>query len=406
MHHACCTEWYNKQGLPDPDSNHAYCWTCIQKNFPERCGGGDGDDGGDGDGGDGIGVGGGIGSGVGGDVADGGGGSAAAAARQAKRGNTSSRYSGAEFEAGRQQNMASAEPLPPGGGEQESSPHLRQRAASSEPRRTSPRAPEGAKRAAVCQMQADLDALSKLPWLGQTARQNKVGQLITAQFEHVIVPAQPRLIDGAVITEYKIKWRTKSEPENMMKTMSAKGFNQSRMGEYIFLHCKYTSDAVKLEIASLMRSKAAKKYVAQVTANQHVAADVAASAADGHRKMFKTDGNARAKQDADNCLITKYIERDAALPDELMQLNMFLMTLFFLMCRISFSVASSPYFRRFLRALRPAFESKLPTANHLRTAMAESHLDEAYERAREITEEVRACAVQSQRAAHCTHGCT
>ena len=87
MHHACCTEWYNKQGLPDPDSNHAYCWTCIQKNFPERCGGGDGDDGGDGDGGDGIGVGGGIGGGVGGDVADGGGGSAAAAARRAKRGN-------------------------------------------------------------------------------------------------------------------------------------------------------------------------------------------------------------------------------------------------------------------------------------------------------------------------------
>ena len=72
---------------PDPDSNHAYCWTCILKNFPERCGGGDGDDGGDGDGGEGIGVGGGIGSGVGGDVADGGGGSAAAAARRAKRGN-------------------------------------------------------------------------------------------------------------------------------------------------------------------------------------------------------------------------------------------------------------------------------------------------------------------------------
>ena len=73
------------KGCPTPTA--AYCWTCILKNFPERCGGGDGDDGGDGDGGDGIGVGGGIGSGVGGDVADGGGGNAAAAARRAKRGN-------------------------------------------------------------------------------------------------------------------------------------------------------------------------------------------------------------------------------------------------------------------------------------------------------------------------------
>ena len=102
VHHACCTEWYNKQGLPDSDSNQAYCWTCIKKNYPERCGGGDGDDGGDGDGGDGIGVGGGIGGGGGGgDVAGGGGGGAAAAARRANRGNTSSCYSGAEFEAGR-----------------------------------------------------------------------------------------------------------------------------------------------------------------------------------------------------------------------------------------------------------------------------------------------------------------
>ena len=153
----------------------------------------------------------------------------------------------------------------------------------------------------------------------------------------------------------------------------------------------------------MMRSKAAKNYVARVTANQHVAANSAASAADAQRKMAKTDGNARAKQDADNCLITKYIERDAALPDELLQLNMYLMTLFFMMCRISFTVASNPYFRRFLRAVRPSFEAKLPSGDYLRTAMAGCHLDEAYERAREITEEVRACAVQSLRAAHCTH---
>ena len=31
VHHACCTEWYNKQGLPDPDSNQAYCWTCMHQ---------------------------------------------------------------------------------------------------------------------------------------------------------------------------------------------------------------------------------------------------------------------------------------------------------------------------------------------------------------------------------------
>ena len=256
-------------------------------NFPERCGGGDGDGGGGGDGVD--------------DVAGGGGGGAAAAARRARRGNTSSRYSGAEFEAGRQLNIASADiPLPPGGGDehQESSPRSRERAGS-EPR--GPRAPEGAKRPAqevgatpanrpaqkeVCQMQKELDALALLPWLGQTARQDKVGQIITAQFEHKIVPDQPRLIDGAVITEYKIKWRTKSEPERMFKTMSSKGFNQSRMGEYIFLHCKHTPDAIKLMIAKMMRSKAAKKYVAQVTANEEVAADVATCAADAQRKML------------------------------------------------------------------------------------------------------------------------
>ena len=176
--------------------------------------------------------------------------------------------------------------------------------------------------------------------------------------------------------------------------MTRKSYNQTRMGEAL-LAAKYVPYQVKLEVAKVMRSGKAVAFREKHRQEAEAASDAAADAADHARKELKTDGDARAKNDADNNLITKYIHRDAAVPEELFHLNMYLMTLFFLMCRISFSVASNIYFRKFLQAMRPAFEKRLPRGQHLRTTMAGVHLDEAYERSREITEEVHACRTRS-----------
>ena len=37
VHHFCCSGWYFAQGLPDPDNDWAYCWSCIKQKFPQRC---------------------------------------------------------------------------------------------------------------------------------------------------------------------------------------------------------------------------------------------------------------------------------------------------------------------------------------------------------------------------------
>ena len=389
VHHACCAEWYCAQQLPDPEANQAFCWPCITKLYPERaC---DAENLVDGD--------------IHGKARSSRGnlpknsrsnkttpGTAGSGGAAANPGNTSSRYTGAEFEAGRLRNVAPATlPLP--GAAPSASPEPRRSSSEQQgqqPRR-SPRTPEGAAQAAaeISQLQQELNDLAKLPWMGQTAKQDKTGLLIVSFYEHRIVPGSDnkKIIGGEVVEEPRIKFRTKYEPVEKERFMGSKGFNQTRLGEYL-IDSHYTPDSVKYQIASVMRSGKAKAYVAKVDTEKHLARDLAASAADESRKCFKTDGGARAKQDADNCLITKYIQRDAAMPDDLFQLNMFLMTLFFLMCRVSFSVATSIYFRKFLEALRPSFEHKLPRGSRLRSTMAGVHLDEAYERAREITEEV------------------
>lgn len=384
VHHACCAEWYSDHRLPDPESNKAFCWPCIKKLHPEQAASDAGDL--DGDAADAA-----RGSRAGSGKRDRSAAAAGSARVRAEPGNTSSRYSGAEFEAGRQRNSASAtQPLP--GEAAAESPHPR-RSSSEQQRRRSPRTPEGAKQAAeeVSALQKELDDASNLPWLGQTAKLDKVGQFIISLYEHRIIQADSKIANGEVVKEYKIKYRTKYEPVENEKIMGCKGFNQSRLGEYIFNSCRYTPAAVKLQVASMMRSSKAKQYVANAEVRQNAARDAAANLADESRKMMKTDGDARAKDNADNSLITKYISRDSPMPAELYQLNLFLMTLFFLMCRISFTVSTNLYFRKFLKALRPSFEIKLPRGEHLRTLMAGVHLDEAYERAKEITEEVR-CA--------------
>ena len=52
------------------------------------------------------------------------------------------------------------------------------------------------------------------------------------------------------------------------------------------------------------------------------------------------------------------------------------------MCHLAFSFAANPYFRTFLKALRPAFEKSL--CSHVKEQMSGAFLDEVYEEAVEV----------------------
>ena len=107
------------------------------------------------------------------------------------------------------------------------------------------------------------------------------------------------------------------------------------------------------------------------------------------RKLVKPDGDAHAREDERQAQITGYISRDPALPEGQFNLCLYLLTVMVLMCHLTFSFVNNHYVREFLRALRPNFEKKLGgLTKGLRLRMRGDLLDEVYEEAVAISEEV------------------
>ena len=73
------------------------------------------------------------------------------------------------------------------------------------------------------------------------------------------------------------------------------------------------------------------------------------------------------------------------MPKEQIELCMYLLTVTILMCHLAFSFSCNPYFRTFLKALRPAFEKQL--CYRVRRTMSGAFLDEVYEEAVHVATE-------------------
>lgn len=73
------------------------------------------------------------------------------------------------------------------------------------------------------------------------------------------------------------------------------------------------------------------------------------------------------------------------MPKEQLDLCLYLLTVTILMCHLAFSFATNPYFRMFLKALRPAFEKTL--CARIKEQMSGPLLDEVYEEALQVAEE-------------------
>ena len=251
-------------------------------------------------------------------------------------------------------------------------------------------------------LQADFDESAKLPWCGQAEKLGPCEKAIMSHYDHRIVwtrklkgdlsylashhqrppattshhksclPSEPishhqcslpacMHADGDTYNEPSIKYRSKYEPAGAKeRDMGRRALNPSRLGD-ILLTAASTPDDVKEALARQMRSQISKDYVAKLDTSKRAAAENATSELAEMRKAAKVDGSARAKQEERDNLISKYVAVDAAMPKELFDTCFYLMTVFFLLCRVSWGVVGSTYFLRFLWALRPSFVKMMPS---------------------------------------------
>ena len=104
------------------------------------------------------------------------------------------------------------------------------------------------------------------PWLGKADKLDAIGKLIISHYEQRIVNIR-ELHGGEVVLTPRIKYRTKHEPVDKERIMTANGFNQSRLGDYL-LSNEFTPEAVREVVARKMRSKKAKQIIAEIEAKR------------------------------------------------------------------------------------------------------------------------------------------
>lgn len=216
--------------------------------------------------------------------------------------------------------------------------------------------------------QKQLDALAKLPWCGQAQHLGPVEKEIVAHFDHMVVKMQTiDGVSGVVMHTPQVKYRTKYEKESGCKerVMSMKGLNPSRMGD-VLLASDLTPHDVKLRLSKIMRTKAAKAFASAEHDRVMQKAMAGGSATieeelQKRSKAAKIDRSANAREDERQQILDKYIAIDAAMPQELFDTAMHYLTVFFIMCRVPFSVVTNKYFLKFLESIRPAFSKQMPS---------------------------------------------
>ena len=218
------------------------------------------------------------------------------------------------------------------------------------------------------------------PWLGKTAKLDTVGKEIISHYVHRII-TENKLHGADVVTVPRIKYRTKYEAADKERTMG-ENWNPTRLGEYL-LSSIHTPDEVKESVARKMRSTKAKDFVKALDSKKR-AGDTMLEQLHSVRKASKSGNGAQETQNEREQLITKYVARDAEMPNELFKLILYYLSIVIFMCRLPFSIVMNAHFMRFLWALRPNFAKQM-TGRTLMHQLAHDLLDEAYEETKEIT---------------------
>ena len=249
----------------------------------------------------------------------------------------------------------------------------------------SPRDSRQSARAESREAEDDLQAELRKPWRGQADKLKPAQKDVLACFEEQGVTKNV-MDDGVMVKKAATKYWNKWDGPGAAKTTER--LNITRLlGEV--LESRLTPLETKLKVAEASNKTAcAKAFLKRHRVETHVPAtdQPEVDALQAKAKAAKTGGDAHAKEDKRQQLMTEFARRETPLPDEQLQLALYQLTVMVIMCHLAFSFTTSFYFRQFLKVIRPNFEKKLG-GEKFRERVAGPLLDEVYEEAVEIAEE-------------------
>lgn len=168
--------------------------------------------------------------------------------------------------------------------------------------------------------------------------------------------------DGVAIevaaTKYWVKW---DEEKNAKVTTR---LNITRMFEELIKN-KFAPDEVKAELAHELNNATAKNFLKEYQAKQERKRTLEATQIEKEEHELKEKKSraaatgAKGREQKRQESITKYVQTDPPLPQGHYDLCLYLLSVAMVMSRLPFALISNPYFRTFLKALRPKFEETL-----------------------------------------------
>lgn len=193
----------------------------------------------------------------------------------------------------------------------------------------------------------------------------KVTPALRLQFEERGIK-RSQFEDGVAVevaaTKYWVKW----DHEKNAKVTTR--LNITRMFEELIKN-KFAPVEVKVELAQELNNTTAKNFLKSLALQQAESrkrthdddADTQMQKEECalQEKKAKAATGAKGREQKRQELMTKYVQVDPPLPEGHSDLCLYLLSVTMVMCRLPFAFVSNPYFRNFLKALRPKFEDSL-----------------------------------------------
>ena len=209
----------------------------------------------------------------------------------------------------------------------------------------SPRDSRQSARAESREAEDDLQAELRKPWRGQADKLKPAQKDVLACFEEQGVTKNV-MDDGVMVKKAATKYWNKWDGPGAAKTTER--LNITRLlGEV--LESRLTPLETKLKVAEASNKTAcAKAFLKRHRVETHVPAtdQPEVDALQAKAKAAKTGGDAHAKEDKRQQLMTEFARRETPLPDEQLQLALYQLTVMVIMCHLAFSFTTNFYFRR------------------------------------------------------------
>lgn len=225
-----------------------------------------------------------------------------------------------------------------------------------------------------------------MEWRGQATKLRAAQKKILSYFEERGVKKRKLADDGesfvySVATKYWVRF----DGEKFAK--ETERLNITRLTADL-LDSANCPESVKIEIAESSNTAAAKAWLAKhQTVQQRLDTTTATANASLNEKRneLQSCGRVVAREQMRQTRVDAWAERDQPITSDQRDMAIHYLSAMVIMCRLAFSFVMNPFFRMFLRTIRPSFEKTLHSK--MNRKMAGTQLDELYEESQELVEE-------------------